>query len=79
MGERLICIQEVGGSIPPGSTIVVSGIAKRLQGKRIRRVRFFGQESERLPGYGTAKAQYVRERLAKRQQVLEHTSGFEAI
>ena len=23
MGERLICIQEVGGSIPPGSTIVV--------------------------------------------------------
>jgi hypothetical protein len=22
MGERLICIQEVGGSIPPGSTIV---------------------------------------------------------
>ncbi len=22
MGERLICIQEVGGSIPPGSTII---------------------------------------------------------
>ena len=25
MGERLICIQEVGGSIPPGSTIVERG------------------------------------------------------
>ena len=23
MGERLLCTQEVGGSIPPGSTIVV--------------------------------------------------------
>ena len=23
LGERLICIQEVGGSIPPGSTIYV--------------------------------------------------------
>jgi hypothetical protein len=29
MGERLICIQEVGGSIPPGSTIVESAVAKK--------------------------------------------------
>ena len=30
MGERLICIQEVGGSIPPGSTICGSAVAKQL-------------------------------------------------
>ena len=30
MGERLICIQEVGGSIPPGSTIVDRLAAKTL-------------------------------------------------
>ena len=29
MGERLICIQEVGGSIPPGSTIVEDAVAKQ--------------------------------------------------
>ena len=27
MGERLICIQEVGGSIPPGSTIIGTPVA----------------------------------------------------
>ena len=29
MGERLICIQEVGGSIPPGSTIVEDAVANK--------------------------------------------------
>ena len=26
MGERLLCTQEVGGSIPPGSTICGAGV-----------------------------------------------------
>ena len=30
MGERLICIQEVGGSIPPGSTIVEARLLNNL-------------------------------------------------
>ena len=30
MGERLICIQEVGGSIPPGSTIVDRLVANKI-------------------------------------------------
>ena len=30
MGERLICIQEVGGSIPPGSTIVEKWLLTRI-------------------------------------------------
>jgi hypothetical protein len=30
MGERLICIQEVGGSIPPGSTIVEVSVANKI-------------------------------------------------
>jgi hypothetical protein len=48
MGERLICIQEVGGSIPPGSTIVV--LSERLLNKFIVRVSGFGISEMLLSG-----------------------------
>ena len=31
LGERLLCTQEVGGSIPPGSTTTTFGIANSLR------------------------------------------------
>ena len=48
MGERLICIQEVGGSIPPGSTIVV--LIERLLNNFFVRVSGFGFSEMLLPG-----------------------------
>ncbi len=48
MGERLLCTQEVGGSIPPGSTIVVSTI--RLLKIFMVRVSGFGISERLLPG-----------------------------
>jgi hypothetical protein len=38
LGERLICIQEVGGSIPPGSTIVDVKAANRISVGVLQRI-----------------------------------------
>ena len=66
MGERLICIQEVGGSIPPGSTIV-----DRLVAKTILYLMFSveGLREMRNPGHQNCSlkiCEFCQERLGSR-------------